>query len=183
MADEANKQASVGGKGNKLVVILLGLVVVLVIALIITVAAVFVNQKKTAETTEPKRTVVVSAENAEEVAEELIQQTYVEPGYYNTQMTTTWHFASGDSVSEDAYVLNDAGNTNDVFFDVFLENDESDPLYQSPVLPRGSELEGIKLDKKLDAGTYNCICVYHLVDDKQNTVSTLRVAFTIIVES
>jgi hypothetical protein len=97
-------------------------------------------------------------------------------------MSTEWHFATGDAVSKDAYVKNDAGNTNDVFFDVFLEDNESEPILQSPVIPRGSELDNISLDKKLDAGTYDCVMVYHLVDDDQNTISTLRVAFKIIVE-
>ena len=125
---------------------------------------------------------MVNQDNAEQVAEELIDEQYIAPGYYSTQMSTEWHFATGDAISEDAYVKNDAGNTNDVFFDVFLESDESEPILQSPVIPRGSELDNISLDKKLDAGTYDCVMVYHLVDDDQNTVSTLRVAFTIIVE-
>jgi hypothetical protein len=97
-------------------------------------------------------------------------------------MSTTWHFATGDAISEDAYVRNDAGNTNDVYFDVFLAEDESTPILQSPVIPRGGELENISLDTALDAGTYDCVMVYHLVDENQETVSTLRVGFTIIVE-
>ena len=131
---------------------------------------------------EEKRNVVVTKENAEEVAEQMINQDYIEPGYYSTQMSTTWHFKTGDAVSEDAYVKNDAGNTNDVYFDVFLENDESEAILKSPVIPRGAELDNIALDKPLDAGTYDCVMVYHLIDDQQNSISTLRIAFTIIVE-
>ena len=156
-------------------------IIVGIIALLVTVIVLLV-QRQSGNQEETKRNVVVNQDNAEQVAEELINEQYIAPGYYSTQMSTEWHFATGDAVSEDAYVKNDAGNTNDVFFDVFLEGDENEPILQSPVIPRGAELDNISLGKKLDAGTYDCIMVYHLVDDDQNTVSTLRVAFTIIVE-
>ena len=173
MAKESNQT----GKGTKIAIIIGSIVIV---ALVITVIVLLVRGRSKED--EVKRNVVVNQENAEQVAEDLINEPYIEPGYYSTQMSTEWHFSTGDAISEDAYVKNDAGNTNDVYFDVFLESDESTPILQSPVIPRGSELDNISLDKKLDAGTYDCVMVYHLVDDDQNTVSTLRVAFTIIVE-
>lgn len=131
---------------------------------------------------EPKRSVVVTQDTAEEVAEDLFEREYIEPGYYSVSMSTTWHFATGDSVSEDAYVENLAENTNDVFFDVFLADNEDEAIYASPILPRGSELDEIALDTTLSAGTYDCVMVYHLIDEDQKTLSTLRIAFTIIVE-
>lgn len=130
---------------------------------------------------EAKRNVVVNRQNAEEAVDEMMNQEYVAPGYYDAQMTTTWHFQTGDAVSEDAYVANDAGNTNDVYFDVFLAEDESTPILESPVIPRGAEFKDIALDKPLEAGTYDCVAVYHLLDDEQNSISTLRVGLTIIV--
>lgn len=165
------------GNGTKIALAIAGIVIV---ALVAVVVVLLVRGKK--DENEPKRNVVVTQENAEQVAEEMVQQEYVEPGYYNTQMSMEWHFATGDAVSEDAYVKNDAGNTNDVFFDVFLSEDESTPILESPVIPRGAELDNISLDKPLDAGTHDCIMVYHLVDDNQETISTLRIRFTIIVE-
>ena len=130
---------------------------------------------------ETKRNVVVNKQNAEQVVADMIDQEYVAPGYYNAQMTTTWHFQTGDAVSEDAYVANDAGNTNDVYFDVFLAEDEDTPILESPIIPRGAEFNDIALDKPLDAGTYDCVMVYHLVGEEQNSISTLRVGLTIIV--
>jgi hypothetical protein len=73
-------------------------------------------------------------------------------------------------------------NTNDVYFDILLAEDESHVIYQSPVIPRGGHIEKIALDEDLEPGTYDCICVYHLIDEDQNTISTLRVTLTIIVE-
>ena len=171
------KDSKQTGKGTKIALIVAGTVIV---ALVVVVIVLLVRGKDDGD--EPKRNVVVTQENAEQVAEEMAQQEYVEPGYYNTQMSMQWHFATGDAVSDDAYVKNDAGNTNDVFFDVFLAEDGETPILQSPVIPRGAELDNISLDKPLDAGTYDCIMVYHLVDDDQETVSTLRIRFTIIVE-
>ncbi len=173
------EQSNSSSKRGK--VALAGCAVVIVVLLGV-VGFLLVNRKDDISEKAEKRNVVVSQENAEEVATEMLSQEYVAPGYYSAAMNTTWHFKTGNAVSEDAYVANVAENTNDVYFDVFLEGQEDDPILQSPVLPRGSELNNISLDKPLDAGTYDCVMIYHLVDEEQNTVSTLRVGFTIIVE-
>ena len=172
MAKDSEKK----GNGTKIALIIAGIVIVALIAAVI-VLLVRGNGAK-----ETKRNVVVNQDNAEEIAQGLIDEPYIEPGYYNTNMSTTWHFADGDAVSDDAYVRNDERNTHDVYFDVYLADDESTPILESPVLPRGSSLENISLDKPLDAGTYDCVMVYHLVDDNQSSVASLRVAFTIIIE-
>jgi len=182
MAAQANGQTGNGGKGNKTVVILLGVIIVLLVGVIGVFGAMLIKSNKANVEKQEKRNVVVSQNNAEEVAEELIQEQYVEPGYYNAQMTMEWHFATGDAESDNAVVVNDSSNTNDVYFDVFLAEDESTPILQSPVIPRGGELNNIKLDTPLGAGKYDCVMIYHLVDENQDTVSTLRVGFTIVVE-
>jgi len=170
------KEEKIMGKGTKIAFIAGSVVIV---ALAVTV---IVLLKGNGVEKEAKRNVVVTSNNVEQVASEFLNEQYVAPGYFSTQMSTTWHFTSGDAVSEDAYVKNDAGNTNDIYFDVFLESNENEPILQSPVIPRGAEMNDISLEKNLDAGTYDCVMVYHLIDDDQKTVSTLRVAFTIIIE-
>ena len=178
--DNASRSGKGGAGGIKAVVI--GCLAIIMILVIVIIVLLTTRQKSGEADKETKRNVVVNKQNAEEVAEELVRQEYVAPGYYNVQMTTTWHFQTGDAVSEDAYVKNDAGNTNDVYFDVFLAEDESMPILESPVIPRGAEFEGIALDTPLEAGTYDCVMIYHLVDEEQNSISTLRVGFTVIVE-
>lgn len=130
-----------------------------------------------------KRNVVVTPDNVEEIIAQMDDEEFVDPGYYSASMNTEWHFSKGDAVSEDAVVNNLAENTNDVYFDVFLETDEAMPIYKSPVIPIGSSLTDIALDMPLEAGTHDCVMVYHLVDEEQNTISTLRVALKIVVES
>lgn len=132
---------------------------------------------------EPKRNVVVTKDNVNEVVDDMLDEEYIEPGYYSASMSTIWHFENGNAISEDAYVENVKENTNDVYFDIFLDDNENDSIFESPVIPRGSELNNIALDTALSAGTYDCVLVYHLIDEEQNTVSTLRVGLTIVVES
>ena len=173
-SEDRNKSLGKGGK------IAIAAGVVIIIALLVVVIVLLLRGQKKEE---PKRNVVVTQENVEEVVDNMAVDEYIEPGYYSASMTNTWHFATGDAVSEDAFVENKEENTNDVYFDVFLASDEENPILQSPVIPRGAELDNISLDTPLDAGTYDCVMVYHLVDDDQNTISTLRVGITIIVEN
>lgn len=190
MGENLKDKKQQGKKRTGIFLIVGGLVIIIVLLLVVIVllmrsqGGVSDERENGTVTTseEPKRSVVVAQDTAEEIAEDLFQQEYVEPGYYSVSMSTEWHFATGDSISEDAYVENPTENTNDVFFDVFLANNEDEAIYKSPLLPRGSELNDIVLDTALSAGTYDCVMVYHLVDEEQNTLSTLRVAFTIIIE-
>lgn len=132
---------------------------------------------------EEKRNVVINKDNVDDVIEQMAEEDYVEPGYYTVSMDTDWHFSTGDAISDDARVDNLAENTNDVYFDVFLLDDETEVIYKSPIIPRGGYLEKIALDNPLEKGTHDCVIVYHLVDEEQETISMLRVAFKITVDS
>ena len=127
---------------------------------------------------------VVTPENVQEVIEQMENQgeERTPVGYYTVTMNYEWHFPSGDSVSPDAYVENVKNNTNPVYLDVFLKDDMENAVYKSPVIPVGGSLTDIALDTPLEAGTYDCVAVYHIVDDDQNTLSTLRVTVTLVVE-
>lgn len=179
-----NKEPQIKGKESGKVLLLLCVVVIAVMAVVIVVLLLRKEQPGEAvQQNEPRRNVVVTESNVEEAAAQLAEEDFVEPGYYTVNMVTEWHFSSGDAISSDARVDNLLGNTNPVYFDVFLEGQEDEPVYCSPVIPVGSFLEHIALDKPLDAGTYDCVMVYHLVDEEQNTISTLRVKFKITVDS
>lgn len=161
------------GKGG----FVIGIAIVIIVILIGAIIYLLLSRN---EEPEERRNVVVTPENVESVLEELDDAQ--EAGYYTVTMNPIWHFETGKDVSSDAVVENVEKNTNDVYFDIVLEGDEDNVLYKSPVIPRGGRLEEIALDKTLDAGTYNCIVIYHLVDEEQNTLSTLRVTLEIVVE-
>lgn len=173
------RRTSHGKKGGK-VVIAAGAVIIVVLIVIIVVLLLNRNGRNE-NNNEPMRNVVVNEKNAENVAEEFMEQEQIRSGSYEVTMNSTWYFADGTSISENAYVENVANNTNDVYFDVNLA-DTDELIYSSPVIPLGSYLENIALDKDLEAGSYDCVLTYHLIDENQKTLSTLKVSLTVVIE-
>ena len=177
MSTANSNQARKKGKEGKRKTV--GTIILVVIILVLAGVIAFLLLRKPEE---ERRNVVVTPDNVEEMIAQMEDEEFVEPGYYTVTMSYDWHFAAGDAVSSDAYVENVTGNTNAVYFDLFLTSDEENAIYKSPVIPVGSSLRDIALDTELDVGTYDCVEVYHLVDDEQNTISTLRVTVTLIIE-
>ena len=175
--ENPNQEERKGGKKTLSIIILV--VIILVMAGII---AYLLMSRKPLEEEQERRNVVLTPDNVEEIIQQMEEEEYVAPGYYTVTMNFEWRFATGDAVSENAYVENALENTNAVYLDLFLVEDEENAIYKSPVIPVGSSLQEIKLDTPLSAGTYDCVGVYHLVDDDQNTVSTLRVTVIVIIE-
>jgi hypothetical protein len=182
-----------GGSNKKLIILGIVAAVVIVAMAATIVILVLGNNKQTQQVTsapaasspeQPKREVLVTEENVEEIIQKAEEQEYVAPGYYTVTQNYDWHFPTGDSPSTDAHVENLMENTNDVYFDLFMadDDDRENPIYQSPVIPLGAVLEGFKLDTVLEAGTYDCIMVYHLVDSEQRSISTVSMTVTVIVE-
>nr|WP_297765369.1 hypothetical protein [uncultured Butyrivibrio sp.] len=161
------------------ILLIVGIVVILALVGVI----VFLLLPKEKEP-EQRRSVVINEQNAEEVVEEMVTaaEKPAEVSYYAVTQNSEWHFKDGKSETYDAYIENSGANSTDVYFDLFLKSDEENAIYESPVIPIGGHLENFKLDKELEPGTYDCVMIYHLIDDKQNTLSTLRVTATIIVE-
>ena len=123
-----------------------------------------------------KRNVVVNKDNVEEVLEQL--EDPVPPGSYEVKMKSTWNFASGDAPSDNAYVENVEANTNSVYFDV-TRADTEETIFESPILPVGSYLDNITLDSNLPAGTYDCLVTCHLLDENDESISTVKLTLTI----
>lgn len=181
MAKEQQDKNS-GRKNSQIFIMICAVLIIVLLAIVIVL---LVNRGGTDVEEESRRNVVVNPSNAESIVEQMEEDAreFVEPGYFTVNMNTEWHFADGGSVSSNARVDNLAENTNDIYFDVYLAEDESETIYESPIIPLGGYLEDIALDKPLEKGTYDCVMVYHLVDGEQNTISTLRIAFQIVVES
>lgn len=112
----------------------------------------------------------VDTKNAEQIVSEMADK--VEEGMFECKMTTTWTFDNADAVSPNAYVANVEGNRNTLYFDVYLDGTD-EAIYSSPLLPVGTELQNIKLEKKLSAGEYGATVVYTLVNDEYEEVSAV----------
>ncbi len=170
MSDKGEKQSK---KANK------GLIIVIIAALVVIAALVgviiYMIHSKNADEADDKRPVVVTEENAEQIAEEILNREEPQgvPMSYQVTMNSTWEFESGDKASSNAYVANSADNETAVYFDV-VRNDTQETIYQSPVIPVGGELSSVKLDTDLDAGDYECTLTYHLIDEDQNTLTTVN---------
>lgn len=66
---------------------------------------------------------------------------------FTTDMNMVWSFPKGKRTSSDAVIGNSAENEYDVYFELYLEDDEETLLYTSPVLPVGKRLDKLELNK------------------------------------
>ena len=156
-------------------------IVIIPILLTVIGTSVYSVSLKGADSKSADANVVVTPDNIDEAMDSTVNATSVAPGSFETSMTTEWHFNSGEAMSGDAYVQNVIGNTNDIYFDVVLADDTEHVIYRSPIIPRGSHLENVMLDENLEPGTYDCILIYHLVDDNNYPVSSLQIDIKVIV--
>ena len=163
-------------KGGKLAFTVCIVVIVILLGMVVYLLAV---RPVPQEEETVRRNVVVNEENVEEVLATLGEQR-TPPGSYEVTMNSTWNFANGDAASGNAYVKNAETNTNAVYFDITLA-DTGEILYESPILPIGSYLEEITLDSTLSAGTYDCLITYHLLDENDKSISTVKLTLTIII--
>lgn len=170
-----NEKSAKGGKGGKIV---LAICIVVIIALLGVVIFLLLNK---GEKEEPvKRNVVVNKDNVDEIVSQMIEKEITEQGYYEATMNSTWNFEDGSAISEDAYVKNAETNQNSVYFDVTLA-DTNATIYESPIIPVGSYLDNIALGSDLNAGSYDCIVTYHLLNESDESISTVRVSLTIVI--
>lgn len=166
------------GKGGRKTVYVIGVLVIAILLAVVIYLLATRNQEK--DDGVVNRNIVVNEENVEQVLQELDEKEAVPPGYYEVTMNSTWNFTSGDVPSDNAYVKNAETNTNSVYFDVERE-DTGEVVYESPILPVGSHIENITLDSDLEDGTYDCILTYHLLDEENRSVSTLRMTLTLVI--
>lgn len=169
VSKEANKD-----KGKKTVIVILCLLLLILLAVII-----YLLWPKEEE----KRNRVVTSENVGEILEDIEEEPEPVPAAtYTVKMNSEWKFENGTAASSNAYVENSEHNEFDVYFDVLL-GEEEEVIYQSPILPVGEHVDNITLTKDLDAGVYDAVVVYHLVDENQETLSTVRVSVKLLVAS
>ncbi len=170
------KESNSSRKGGRIV-----FVVCIVVIIVLLAAVIYLLQNRQEEEEPVNRNVVVNEENVEEILAQIDEKESVPVGYYETIMNSTWHFDNGSTPSDNAYVENATTNTNAVYFDV-TRADTEETIYESPILPIGSHLENIALDTELSSGTYDCLVTYHLLDEENKSISTLKVTVTIVVD-
>ena len=160
-----------------------GLIIAFALIAVCAVAGIilFVVFGKDANATKYNR--VVTPDNVDEVIDNLAHSERTPIGSYEAAMNTSWTFPDGESASTNAYVENNANNRSTVYFTIVLSEDQSKTIYTSPDLPVGSHLENIKLDTPLEAGVYETILTYHLVDGDHKELGKVSLAVTITIEN
>ncbi len=98
---------------------------------------------------------------------------------FTTDMNMVWSFPKGKRTSSDAVIGNSAENEYDVYFELYLEDDEETLLYTSPVLPVGKRLDKLELNKALPSGEYAAICTFHLLEGGDPDKEVSNVSFNV----
>lgn len=160
-------------KSSSLVIIIAVVIIVAVLGAVIIVLALNSQTSNPSNQTTPRRDVLVTPDNIDEVLAE-IQETNPDSAY-TASMNIDWYFEDGASPSSNAYIENAVENSRTVYFEVTLA-DTGEMVYSSPYIPVGSILQNPALTVDLDAGEYSAVCTYHLVDDDYNELSTVSVS-------
>lgn len=172
-------------KGGKGVLIAGAVVIVGLVAAVAVMGSLLLNRsepvvRQEEEELPAQRSMLVTEDNLDEVISELEQTPPANvPQYFTANMNSTWNFPDGQT-SADAYVGNYIGNETPLYFDVSL-TDTGETVFESPVIPLGSQLNGITLNRILDDGVYSGDLVYHLIDENQRTLTTVTMSVTLIV--
>lgn len=162
-------------KSNKKLII--GCTVVVLIAIAIVGVVLFNIFNKHNKVNAGNGNVIVEDESDKDKIKEKVQD-----GMFSVKMNTTWNFEDGTKPSTDAILANSTANKHPAYCEVSLQ-DTGEIVYTSPVIPVGSKVDELKLDKDLDAGTYKAICKYNILDDEEETVkNTLSVTITIVIK-
>ena len=124
-----------------------------------------------------KRDTVVNKKNVDTVAEGM-EKEKSKPTSYEAVMNTEWKLADDGMTVTNAYVENSYGNSNAVWFDVALDDDE--PLYTSSVIPVGSKVTDIKFERPVPDGRHKATVTYHLIDKSGEPAGIVKAGVTLV---
>lgn len=159
---------------TKHVVLILGTLIILCAAVLI---AIFLLK----DNSEPAGTSVITESNLADIKGEM--QAHVDKGMFMTHMNTTWIFPDGKSPSSNAIMGNAAANNYPFWFTLTLP-DTDETLFKSGLMPLGTQLSELKLDKDLDKGTYDALVTVHMVDEEGKEMeSNMSFNVSLIVEN
>ena len=100
-------------------------------------------------------------------------------GMFEVNMNTIWTFPNGESASADAYIANGHANKLPISFEIIVDEEV---VYTSTVIPVGNQIKDIVLDKPLDAGSYNAVCMYYLWNEDGTENSNFGVNIQLVVK-
>jgi hypothetical protein len=124
---------------------------------------------------------MMTEENIREI--ELENQEKLDRGMFETYMNTTWLFPDGKSPSENAIMGNSTSNNYPFYFTITVDN-TGETVFTSGLLPVGSEISQVVLEKELAAGTYPATVRVNMVDENDQPVeSNMDFAIMLVIQS
>ena len=161
-------------------VVITGIAAIIIIALVLVIFFLIkeLNKQEPAISSSTQGNLIVDESNLEGIENQLKDS--VKDGMFQVNMNTTWHFKEGNGTSENAYVSNASANHYPITFEVYLKGEEK--IYSSTLMPVGTQLKELTLDKELSKGKYDAVCKYYLWNEKKEEVGSLGVNVIIIVE-
>lgn len=162
---------------SKMPVLVIGICVV-IIAILAVAIVYLLNSRQEPAMAPDKGNLIVDESNLETIEDQLKDS--VQDGMFQMNMNTTWRFKEGDPTSGNAYVANAAANHYPISFEVYLNGEEE--IYSSTLMPVGTQLKELSLNKELPKGQYDAVCTYHLWDENEEEVGSFGVNIIISVE-
>lgn len=182
VTNESNAQQPNSSTKKKIAPVHIILTVAIVVILVFAGIIVYLLFGKDAEPDKAKNQgQVITPENVEKVIEDMQEEEITPPGKYEVTMTQDWIFPDGKSPSTNAYVANSENNTSMVYFTIALADDGRE-IYTSPYLEVGAAINDITLDTDLDAGSYDTVLTYHLVDHEFEEMSTVSLTLKLTIQ-
>lgn len=168
-------------KKAKIVVICICIVAVLAIGAAVGMFLMMMNKENNTDTGD---VYVMDEGNYQEILDNMNEQ--VQEGYFETYMTVDWIFPDGSSEASDAMLGNSPNNTKPIRCELLLK-DTGEKLFETKVLPVGTIVSPIKLNRDLDAGTYEATCMIYLMneieDGKFEDYSSAGFNVTLIIQN
>jgi len=169
------------GLQTKHVVLILGSLVIIAVTIIAVIILTRKPEAVSGNHVPIGGTPVINQDNVVDIMEGITER--VARGMFHTHMNTTWRFPDGKSPSSDAVMGNSARNNFPMWFEVTI-NDTGEVIYTSDLLPLGSQVKEVRLNRELESGTYPATIHIHMVDEDGSPVeSNMGFSINLIIQN
>lgn len=171
MDQEAKQQP----KRSPLVLVLVIIIVVLAVAAVVLVVGKFGGKEPAEEPLGDASTPLIGYEEGvtvvddEDALQNAVDEAYAQAAKRGVPLEYQNGATSSDGINFDCYIANPTVSDRDVYFQIFADDQFTDQLYLSKLIPPGNAKRELKLDKKLDPGTHTVYVVYTQVEDDHAT--------------
>jgi len=174
--DEKEKKQGLTSR-QKMILIIVG--IVLICATAVTVVL-LLTRKPAEEEMSSVQVPLVNMENVESINKDLEEK--VELGMFETHMNTTWNFPDGSTSASSNAIMGNSPNNNFAFWFTVTLSQTKETIFTSGLLPVGTQISEIVLEKELEAGKYAAVVTVNMADDDGNPIdANMGINITIIV--